>query len=99
MVKYDTIKECLESNDKKVVNKVKKQVEQDIKRTNKSIQVLYNKMLKNGQNDTDLERIKSSIGYLDFLNQWLPSIEDHLFELQNDIKEYDLKDIKKELGL
>ena len=98
-MKYDTIKECLESNNKKTVARVLKQLNADIDKTNKSIQVLYNKMMKNGQNDVDLERIQNSIGYLEFLKQWLPVVEDHHFELNNDIKEYDLKDIKKELGL
>ena len=99
MVKYEQIKDILSNDNKKTVNKFVEQMEQDIEKTNKSVQIGYNRLLKDGEDDKLKEQIKSSIGYLEFLNQWIVVVKNHQYELNNDIEEYDLYDIKKQLDL
>lgn len=99
MVKYEQIKDILSNDNKKVVDKFVEQMEHDIEKTNKSVQIGYNRLLKDGEDDKLKEQIKTSIGYLEFLNQWIVVVKNHQYELNNDIKEYDLYDIKKQLDL
>lgn len=99
MVKYEEIKDILSNNDKKAVNRFVEKMNNDIEKTNKSIQIGYNRLMKDGENDDLKFQITNSIGYLEFLKQWLVTVENHKFELENDIEEYDLYDIKKQLDL
>ncbi|MBO5180082.1 MAG: hypothetical protein J6B87_07055 [Clostridia bacterium] len=99
-MKYDRIKETLNSNKKSKVNKTLKDLEEELTRCNKRVQVMYNRLLSDSSLKGELEGdIKSGIEYIEYLKGCKKTLENHKYELYNEIIEYDIYDMKKQLGL
>lgn len=99
-MKYDIVKEALESNKKSKVNKTLKDLDDELNKCNKRVQVMYNRLLSDDTLKGELEDdIKNGIEYIEYLKGCKKTLENHKYELYNEIVEYDIYDIKKQLGL
>lgn len=99
-MKYKTIKEYLDSNNKKVVSKGVLTVEKEISTANNRVQVMYNRLLSDASLKDELtDDIKNGIAYIEFLESCLKQLKNHEYELHNEIEEYSIYDMKKTLGI
>ena len=96
---YKTIDECLNSENKKFVNKTVKKFNADLDKAENNVKVYYNRLLDEPDNKELQENAKNAISYRDFLKNWEEAMINHHFEVNNTLKAVDEAKLKKMLGL